>query len=86
MTTEQKIEIATTLVKKSIEISETTNHQVFCDYSPHVDWVDIAIHRGGWRKGKSGTNYIVSLDDSNAEEEFDNVMAILDKLQQDAEK
>lgn len=85
-TTKQKAALAARIMKRAVEISETTRHDVFCEYSPHVDWIEVSIHIGGWISGNDRDNYLsVGFGEyRNPEAEIAEVMAALDKLQQGA--
>lgn len=61
-TTQEKVEIAQMLVRRAIEITETTEHDVFFDYAPHCDTLTVSIHRGGWEKNKKSSRIDVSFD------------------------
>lgn len=39
------------LFAKCVRVSEKTNADVFCAYSPHVAWIDVDIHTNGWHEG-----------------------------------
>ena len=47
-TTKQKAALAAKIMQWAVVISETTPHDVFCDYSPHVGWLEVQIYLGGW--------------------------------------
>ena len=55
ITTEEKVTIAQELVKRAIEITETTEHDIFVEYAPHVDSLTVSIHRGGWERNRKST-------------------------------
>lgn len=82
MTTEERIKIAQELMKRAIEISDTTEHDVFCDFAPHVNCITISIHRGGWGNNKDGCNLEVNLDaKDDADLQLIAVNAALDSLE-----
>lgn len=66
-------------------ISTNTNDDVFVRYSPHVDWVDVEIHKGGWSESKSreplapnqDVNGLIDLADENL---FNSVFATLETM------
>lgn len=81
MELERKKEIAVELISKAVEISETTEHDVFVDYSPHVDWIELNIHKNGWNKDSLASRITVNFDDFyDGESEFENAMAVLESL------
>lgn len=49
----EKINMAQTLIERAIMISDTTKHDVFVWYSPHVNWIEVEIHTDGWKEGVS---------------------------------
>lgn len=84
MELEKKIEIAQQVLKQAMEISENTEHDVFFNWAPHVDWIEVYIHRGGWQSNKAGAGLSVSLkeeDDTNGE--LENVFAVFNSLKED---
>lgn len=60
---EKRVAIATEIIKRAVEISRNTPHDVFVNYSPHVDSMSICIHEGGWKS-------IFSANTSKKEEFF----------------
>ena len=71
MELERKKEIAALLIGKAVEVTNTTEHDVFVGYAPHVNWIDVRIYRNGWYKGATGTSIFVNFDKvSDTEEEF----------------
>ena len=83
MELERKKEIAAELIKKAVEISETTDHDVFVYYSPHVDLIDLNIHKNGWNgdSPSHASSITVSYDPFyDSESEFENAMAVLESL------
>lgn len=80
--TKRKIEIATALVARAMEISDKTQHDVFVDWAPHVNHIGVSICRGGWKKNHRSTSVAVDFDlDSDTEGDYEAVNAILDKLE-----
>lgn len=80
--TERKVEIAQALVKRAIEISGNTPHDVFFEWSPHVDDITISINRNGWERNQKSTTVTVGFGAHNdTEGDYDAIMAILDKLE-----
>ena len=81
MELERKKEIAAELIKKAVEISETTDHDVFVDYSPHVNWIDITIHLHAWKKNTQGLQIFVIFDENHdTETELRRAMEILNSM------
>jgi hypothetical protein len=84
MELEKKIEIAQQILKRAMEISEKTEHDVFFSWSPHVDWIEVCIHRGGWENNKTGAGMSVGFkneDDTNGE--LENIFAVFNSLKED---
>lgn len=86
-TTKQKMALAAKIMKRAVEISESTPHDVFCYYFPHVDRIDILIYTDGWRDCKDYDKkpLICFNGCHDPEAEIAEVMAALDELQQGAE-
>ena len=86
-TTKQKMALAAKIMKRAVEISETTPHDVFCYYIPHVDWIEVQIHTGGWCENEGyDRNVIIGFNEChNPEVEIAMAMEALDELQQEAE-
>lgn len=81
MTTEEKIKIAQELIKRAVEISDTTEHDVFCEFAPHVNNVTIGIHRGGWENNRDGCSFDIDFDKGNVDLQVDAINAVLDTLE-----
>lgn len=82
MDKKRKMEIATTLLRRAIEISGNTPHDVFFDWSPHVDDITISINRNGWERNRKSTTVTVGFGANNdTEGDYEAIMAILDKLE-----
>lgn len=80
--TDKKVEIAKALIERAIWISDNTKHDVFVDWSPHINSIDVSIHRGGWKKNRHSTSVMVSFDANyDTEGDYEAVNAILDKLE-----
>ena len=80
--TKRKIEIATALIARAIELSDKTSCDVFVDWSPHVNNIGVSICRGGWKKNHRSTSVAVDFAlDSDTEGDYEAVNAILDKLE-----
>lgn len=86
-TPKQKSAIAVKVIRRAVEISNTTPHDVFVAYSPHVDWISVHVHRGGWELNPSSTDLLVSFNKyDDAESDLSIVMAAFDGLAKDAKK
>lgn len=83
--TERKVEIAQALVKRAIEISDNTEHDVFVYYSPHVNELDVNVHKGGWKEGVSSTSSMGLSFDADADTELQLVAinSMLDSLEEE---
>lgn len=46
------------VIKKAIEVSEKTKHDVFIYYYPHVKSFEIDIHLNGWSEDKNADLHI----------------------------
>lgn len=80
-TTKQKVEMAIKIMLRAVEISEITPHEVFVRYAPHVDYIDVDIHIGGWERNKTPIHLQVPLSDRHeAGEHFNTLMAEFDLL------
>jgi hypothetical protein len=80
-TTKQKMALAAKIMQRAVEISETTPHDVFVRYSPHVDWIDVDIHIGGWERNAKAINLQISFSEiQEAGECFNTLMAEFDLL------
>jgi hypothetical protein len=80
METETKIKIATDIIRKAVEINSVTQHDVFIRYSPHVDWLEVCIHKNGWDGESNGNTYIVDFSMNTAVDAYTDILTILDKL------
>lgn len=85
ISTKEKIEMAQTLIEKAIMVSETTKHDVFVYYSPHVNIIDVDIHTGGWKRGIPGDRRftIKWYSDDTARQQYNTAIEALDKLAAD---
>ncbi len=43
--------LAVDLMYRAIELTQTTKHDVRCDYSGHVNHISLEIHLDGYKKG-----------------------------------
>ena len=80
METETKIKIATDLIRKAVEINNSTHHDVFITYSPHVDWLRVCIYKNGWDSASTGNTYTVDFSTKAAVDAYMDILTILDKL------
>jgi len=87
-TAKQKAAIAAKIIKKAVEISETTPHDVFCEYSPHVDWIVVRIFEGGWISTADWHELRVYFghEYNDPEAEIKEIMDALAELEKDAKK
>ena len=83
---EKQAEIAAEIIQKAVEVSNSTSHDVFVHYSPHVKWIDIVVHRGGWKEHAGDLLRVGFSWYEDTEADFKEVMAVLDDLNEDAEK
>lgn len=84
MELERKKEIAAELIQKAVEVTNTTNHDVFVDYAPHVNWIDIRIYHNGWHKEATGACLYVHFDANyDTEEELWLAMNALEAIAND---
>lgn len=81
MELERKKEIAAEMISRAVEISASTKHDVFVDYSPHVKWIELTVYKNGWDAKKHGVSIFVDMNDNHdTEEEFNAAMAALESL------
>jgi hypothetical protein len=78
ITIEEKVAIAQNLVRRAILLSETTEHDIFFEYSPHCDTLTVSIHRGGWEKNKKSSRIDLYFD-SDADD-TEGVLADIDAI------
>lgn len=85
---ENQEKIAVDLIRRSIEISNNTQHDIFCHYYPHCSKIQIWVHRGGWEQGVSGIMYDIHFDAEfyNPSEDIKLIKAVLDELEKDIVK
>ena len=66
-TTAQTKQLAGRITQLAMQLSEDTDHDVFVDYSPHVNWLVVLVYLGGWeRDTQSDLEVNVDLDSSDA--------------------
>ena len=76
--------MAAAIMRKAVKISNNTPHDVFCVYSPHVKWIEVHIHIGGWYPDATWVEHKVSFNEYNdPAADFAKVMSVLDDLQKD---
>lgn len=81
MDIERKISIAKAIVEKAIEVSDKTRPDVFVWWSPHVQWVEVDIHLGGWKEKPADERFRISFQHyADTENEFKACMARLNEL------
>lgn len=80
METERKISIAKAIIEKAIEVSDKTKHDVFVDWAPHVQWVEVDIYLGGWKKRKNDDKKFTISFNRDTENVFQACMARLNEL------
>lgn len=87
-TAKQKAAIAAKIMRKAVEVSATTYHDVFCDYSPHVQWLEVQIHVCGWVPDKGyDDNYRIDFKyPETLDRDVAEVMDALAELEKDAKK
>lgn len=66
----------TELLQLCLTISDTTEHDVFFTYSPHVEWVEIRYYFNGWDNDKDGI-LIPMIKTNEKDRAFDRVMDVL---------
>lgn len=82
--THQKVEIAQRILKRAMEITDSTKHDIFVWYAPHVNTIEVHIHRGGWEANKNCTYLQVDLRNSHdIDGEVANIHAIFDSLEEE---
>jgi hypothetical protein len=47
----QQLELCSGIMALAMHISQNTKHDIFVDYSPHVDMLALTFHVGGWLSG-----------------------------------
>ena len=66
-TTAQTKQLAGRITQLAMQLSEDTEHDVFVDYSPHVNWLVVLVYLGGWeRDTQSDLEVKVDLDSADA--------------------
>lgn len=79
---EQKVEIAQRILERAMRISDSTKHDIFVWYAPHVNNIEVHIHRGGWKNSKKSTTLEVDFGSSyDIDGEVANIHAIFDSLE-----
>lgn len=86
-TAQMRIDMAQDIMKKAIDITVNTEHDVFVEWAGHVDMIAVDIHRYGWEKNKKAHRLEMGFNAFNVPEaEFKAIMAELDHFLKDAEK
>jgi hypothetical protein len=88
-TTKQKAALAARIIRKAVEISNTTPHDVFVGYSPHVDLIEVRMFEGGWKRDSFPDKELrvyFDLEYNDPETEAKDIMDALAELQKDAKK
>lgn len=80
MDTERKISIAKAIIEKAIEVSDKTKHDVFVNWSPHVQWIEAHIYLGGWGFGRNEDEEFTISFRRDTENVFKTCMARLNAL------
>lgn len=76
--------MAQALIARAINVSETTKHDIFVYYLPHVKEFDVDIHTNGWKSGTSCDRKIwISWDRSDARLNYEAAVKALDELAED---
>lgn len=84
ISTKEKIKMAQALTAKAIMVSETTKHDIFVYYSPHVDEFDVDVHTDGWKSGvTSDRKFWINLKTSNVRKDYEAAVKALDELAMD---
>ncbi|MBO7330074.1 MAG: hypothetical protein J6W00_15030 [Lentisphaeria bacterium] len=82
--TDRKVEIAQALIERAVRISDNTDHDVFIEWSPHVNSLYVRFCRDGWAVGKPYTGLDIDFDlEADTEGGLANVNTILDSLEGD---
>lgn len=80
----EKIKMAQALTAKAIMVSETTKHDVFIHYSPHVNWIEVAIYHDGWKMGALyDSEFRINWNNSDARRIYKAAVRALDELAMD---
>ena len=67
-----------------VEISVLKSHDVFVDYSGHVNTIYVRIHLGGWRSDENpDLNYNACLDFKDGIKMLDTIIKKLKKLKEE---
>lgn len=76
--------LALELLTRCMEISENTPHDVFFEFSPHINAIELHIHREGWKKNENGNMISIYLNDNvfDTKGQLDMVNAALDTLEE----
>lgn len=84
ISTKEKIEMAQALIARAINVSETTKHDAFIHYSPHVNWIEVAIYHNGWKMGALyDMEFRINWNNSDAWRNYKAAVKALDELKAD---
>lgn len=80
---EMKVEICQRILERAMEITDSTKHDIFVWYAPHVNTIEVHIHRGGWKTNKRCTTLDVDFGSEfdDVEGAVANIDAVLDTLE-----
>ena len=71
-------DMAAELIRTAVEVSTNTVHDVFVQYSPHVQWLSVHIWIDGWFEGeKFHKEFIIKIGDRK---EYEDCMVYLGEL------
>lgn len=76
--------LALELLTRCMKISENTPHDVFFEFAPHINAIEVHIHLHGWKNDKNGSYITIRLNDNvfDTRGQFDMVNAALDTLEE----
>ena len=67
------------IVKLCLEITVNTQHDVFFEYSAHINEIEVRIHKNGWESQKDWESLGCDLDRSS-EEDLNEIIEQLQEL------
>lgn len=63
-------------------IGAKTNHDVFVNFSSHVNYLEVEICKNGWVYSKKSSNFkVIRLNNETAIEELQKTIKVLEKLE-----
>jgi hypothetical protein len=86
LTAKQQAEMAAKIIKKAVQVTEKTPHDVFVEYAAHVKAIFVNIHRGGWNKNKNSYRLEAWFTLGDIDAEFDVIIRELENLAKDSTK